>query len=120
MNADSGSAQPASNLQLSYRERQILDNMCKGLTNREIAAALQLTDGTIKHYLTALFKKLDVRNRMQAIQVAKSLQKAKRDQAIGRRLRSAAARAAVSRPALGAGGTCFAGTRFRDQNPHEQ
>ena len=75
MNAHSGSAQPASNLQLSYRERQILDNMCKGLTNREIAAALQLTDGTIKHYLTALFKKLDVRNRMQAIQVAKSLQK---------------------------------------------
>ena len=75
MNAHSGSAQPASNLQLSYRERQILDNMCRGLTNREIAAALQLTDGTIKHYLTALFKKLDVRNRMQAIQVAKSLQK---------------------------------------------
>ena len=74
LNAHSGSAQPASNLQLSYRERQILDNMCKGLTNREIAAALQLTDETVKYYLTTLFKKLDVRNRLQAIQVAKSLQ----------------------------------------------
>ena len=43
-------------------------------THPEIAAALQLTDGTVKHYLTALFKKLDVRNRLQAIQVAKTLQ----------------------------------------------
>jgi two-component system, NarL family, nitrate/nitrite response regulator NarL len=67
------SPQAAGKAKLTYREQQILDNISKGLTNREIAAALQLTDGTIKHYLTALFKKLDVSNRLQAIQAAKTL-----------------------------------------------
>ena len=71
--AGMASPQPAGKTKLTYREQQILDNISKGLTNREIAAALQLTDGTIKHYLTALFKKLDVSNRLQAIQAAKTL-----------------------------------------------
>jgi DNA-binding NarL/FixJ family response regulator len=73
VNAGTAPSQPAWQTKLSYREQQILENISKGLTNREIAAVLQLTDGTIKHYLTALFKKLDVNNRLQAIQAAKSL-----------------------------------------------
>jgi two-component system, NarL family, nitrate/nitrite response regulator NarL len=55
---------------LSYREQQILTHVSKGLTNKEIADRLGLTVGTIKHYVTQLFKKMNVRNRLEAIQVA--------------------------------------------------
>jgi two-component system nitrate/nitrite response regulator NarL len=55
---------------LSYREQQILTHVSKGLTNKEIADQLGLTVGTIKHYVTQLFKKMNVRNRLEAIQVA--------------------------------------------------
>ena len=74
VNARMASSQPAWKANLTYREKQILESISKGLTNREIAAALQLTDGTVKHYLTGLFKKLDVSNRLQAIQAAKALE----------------------------------------------
>ena len=56
---------------LSYREQQILTHVSKGLTNKEIAEQLGLTVGTIKHYVTQLFKKMNVRNRLEAIQVAR-------------------------------------------------
>ena len=60
-------------LQLSYREQQVLIRISKGLTNKEIAVQLGLNERTIKHYLTQLFKKMQVRNRLQAIQTAKRL-----------------------------------------------
>ena len=59
---------------LSYREQQILAHVSKGLTNKEIADQLGLTVGTIKHYVTQLFKKMNVRNRLEAIQVAQKSQ----------------------------------------------
>ena len=60
-------------LALSYREEQVLVRVSKGLTNKEIARQLGLNERTIKHYLTQLFKKMRVRNRLQAIQTAKRL-----------------------------------------------
>jgi DNA-binding NarL/FixJ family response regulator len=60
-------------LELSYREQQVLIRISKGLTNKEIAFQLGLNERTIKHYLTQLFKKMRVRNRLQAIQTAKRL-----------------------------------------------
>jgi DNA-binding NarL/FixJ family response regulator len=60
-------------LELTYREQQVLLRVSKGLTNKEIASQLGLNERTIKHYLTQLFKKMQVRNRLQAIQTAKRL-----------------------------------------------
>jgi two-component system, NarL family, nitrate/nitrite response regulator NarL len=65
--------EPNPKLALSHREQQVLIRISRGLTNKEIATQLGLTERTIKHYLTQLFKKMRVRNRLQAIQTAKRL-----------------------------------------------
>jgi len=57
---------------LSYREQQLLDHITKGYTNQEIATKLGLTVGTTKVYLTQLFKKMRVRNRLQAVIAARN------------------------------------------------
>ena len=57
---------------LSYREQQLLEHITKGYTNQEIADKLGLTVGTTKFYLTQLFKKMRVRNRLQAVIAARN------------------------------------------------
>ena len=57
---------------LSIREQQVLDCTKKGLTNNEIADILGLAVGTIKYYKTLAFKKIGVRNRLEAIVVTNS------------------------------------------------
>jgi two-component system response regulator DesR len=53
---------------LSDREREVLDLMASGSTNREIAEALHLSPWTVKEYTGALYRKLEVRNRAEAVQ----------------------------------------------------
>ncbi|MGD1856316.1 MAG: response regulator [Leptolyngbyaceae cyanobacterium] len=48
------------------RELEILKLLGRGHSNREIAAALHLTEGTVKNHLTNIFSQLDVRDRTQA------------------------------------------------------
>lgn len=55
-----------SDLRLSLRERQVMDHTARGLTNKEIASLLGLTVSTIKHYKSLAFRKLGVRNRLEA------------------------------------------------------
>ncbi len=50
----------------SEREVNILKLLATGKSNREIATALNLTEGTIKNHLTNIFCQLDVRDRTQA------------------------------------------------------
>lgn len=52
---------------LSARQREIMDFVARGLTNKEIAQQLGLTDGTVKQHLAAIFPKLGVRNRTWAV-----------------------------------------------------
>jgi DNA-binding NarL/FixJ family response regulator len=50
----------------SHRERQVLAHVAAGLTNREIANALFLSESTVKSHLSAVFAKLGVRSRKEA------------------------------------------------------
>jgi len=66
----SGSAAPpqaSPALELSARERQMLDLACTGLTNGEIATRLNLALPTVKNSMSRIFDKLGVRNRAEAI-----------------------------------------------------
>jgi DNA-binding NarL/FixJ family response regulator len=51
---------------LSAREQEILSGLARGLTNKEIAVRLSLTEGTVKNYVTTILQKLGVQDRTQA------------------------------------------------------
>jgi two-component system response regulator DesR len=55
---------------LSEREREVLDLIAAGSTNREIAASLYLSPHTVKEHTSALYRKLGARNRAEAVQRA--------------------------------------------------
>jgi two-component system response regulator DesR len=58
---------------LSDREREVLEAIASGATNREIAGELFLSPHTIKEHTSALYRKLGVRNRAEAVQRAQRL-----------------------------------------------
>jgi len=58
---------------LSPREREVLDLIADGSTNREIAATLHLSPHTIKEHTSSLYRKLGARNRAEAVQRAQRL-----------------------------------------------
>lgn len=59
---------PASRLaRLSPQEQRILELIAGGGTNKEVATALGLSDGTVRNYLTSAFTKLGVQNRTEAV-----------------------------------------------------
>ena len=58
---------------LSTRQLDVLAHLAKGKSNREIAAALFLTEGTVKNHLTSILGKLGVRDRTQAALKAREL-----------------------------------------------
>jgi DNA-binding NarL/FixJ family response regulator len=51
---------------LTERETDVLRLIARGLSNREIASALFLTEGTVKGYVSAILAKLEVNDRTQA------------------------------------------------------
>jgi DNA-binding NarL/FixJ family response regulator len=58
---------------LTGREREVLALMAGGSTNGEIAKSLHLSAHTIKEYTSSLYRKLEVRNRAQAVARAERL-----------------------------------------------
>jgi DNA-binding NarL/FixJ family response regulator len=51
---------------LTRREREVLELVAQGLTNKEIASALVITTNTVKRHLKAIFRKLEVHTRSAA------------------------------------------------------
>jgi DNA-binding NarL/FixJ family response regulator len=54
-------------LPLSAREIEVLDCVAQGLSNKEIADELYVTEQTVKNHMTAVLRKLDVNDRVQAV-----------------------------------------------------
>ncbi|GIP34038.1 response regulator transcription factor [Paenibacillus sp. J2TS4] len=63
-------AQPPLAYGLSERELEVLKCISEGLNNKEIAIKLFLSEGTVKNYISSIYSKLDVRDRMQAAKKA--------------------------------------------------
>ena len=55
---------------LTERQTDVLKLLCQGLSNKEICRRLDLSDSTVKAHVSAIFKALDVVNRMQAVRAA--------------------------------------------------
>ena len=58
------SVEPELN-ELTSRELMVAEQIARGATNREIAATLEMSERTVKAHLSAIFKKLGVRDRVQ-------------------------------------------------------
>jgi DNA-binding NarL/FixJ family response regulator len=60
-------------LQISDREYEVLKGISDGLSNKEIAERLFLSESTIKTHISNLLLKLNAKRRTQALQIAQSL-----------------------------------------------
>ena len=64
---------PSSPLdELTDRERQILERVAVGDSNKEIGERLNLTEKTVKHHVSNILQKLQVRNRVEAALLART------------------------------------------------
>ena len=58
---------PTSLTPLSPREVEILDNIAQGMTNKQVAYALSISEQTVKNHMSSILRKLSVNDRTQAV-----------------------------------------------------
>jgi DNA-binding NarL/FixJ family response regulator len=69
--ASGGAAARTPLAELTPREAAILRLVAQGKSNREVGEALDLQEKTVKHYMTSILQKLQVRNRVEAAMLAR-------------------------------------------------
>ena len=50
---------------ITEKEYEIIELVAEGLSNKEIASDLILSEGTVRNYITSILEKLDLRDRTQ-------------------------------------------------------
>jgi two-component system nitrate/nitrite response regulator NarL len=60
-------------IRFSVREEQVVRLLLNGSTNRKIAQTLQISEKTVKQYMSSLMQKLNVRNRLEVVLAAQHL-----------------------------------------------
>ena len=65
--------QRLKDLGITKRELEILELIAQGMSNREIAEKLFVSENTVKTHSSRLFDKLDAKRRTQAVQIAKEM-----------------------------------------------
>jgi DNA-binding NarL/FixJ family response regulator len=68
-----GNPQAQATLGISPREREVLELLAAGLSNKEIAERLHVSPHTVKTHVARLYEKLDARRRTEAILKAREL-----------------------------------------------
>ncbi|WP_187345518.1 helix-turn-helix transcriptional regulator [Ornithinimicrobium sp. CNJ-824] len=58
---------PRTDDELTARERQVLEELVSGATNREISAHLGISPKTVMHHTSSIYRKLSVRGRAEAV-----------------------------------------------------
>lgn len=61
---------PSVESPLTFRETAVLEQIAKGMSNKEIADALVITSQTVKNHISHIFLKLDVNDRTSAVLIA--------------------------------------------------
>ncbi|QKC94021.1 response regulator [Mesorhizobium sp. NZP2298] len=84
--SDLQSPQPANGeadrlRQLTERQTEILRLVAEGLSNKEVALRLELQEKTVKHHMTGVLSKLNVRNRTEAALMMRELRDRDRNRA---------------------------------------
>ena len=62
---DSGKDIPANSIQFTHREREVVDLIAEGLSNKEIAASLHIATFTVKSHVHNILEKLALSTRLQ-------------------------------------------------------
>jgi DNA-binding NarL/FixJ family response regulator len=65
---DTVAAQPTADVRLTPRLEEVRVLLKQGMTNKRIAQTLNISEGTVKNYMTEIFRTLNVSNRTQAAQ----------------------------------------------------
>lgn len=58
---------------LTPRQMEVLQHLCTGMSNKEIASAIHLAEGTVKIHVAAVYHTLNVGNRLEAVRAAEHL-----------------------------------------------
>jgi two-component system, NarL family, nitrate/nitrite response regulator NarL len=74
--ASSSSQRPLTqDFGLTERQMEVIDLLATGASNKVIAQSLGISPATVKNHLDAIFEKMGVSNRLQAVMLAKTLQR---------------------------------------------
>jgi len=70
----SGASDPQTraSLGLTHRQRELMTLVAEGLTNKEIAASLNLSEFTVRNHISRIMKQVDADNRYQAVEVIRA------------------------------------------------